>query len=29
MFDLLKAKYPDFMAYIDEKIIPVEGDIVN
>lgn len=29
MFDNLKSQFSDFMAFIDEKIIAVEGDIVN
>lgn len=29
MYDLIKSQHEDFMAFIDEKIIPVEGDIVS
>ena len=29
IFDGLRGQHPDFMGFIDQKIVPVEGDIVS
>lgn len=29
IFDGLRSQHPNFMAFIDQKIVPVEGDIVS
>ena len=29
IFDGLRSQHPDFMGFIDRKIVPVEGDIVS